>query len=183
MKKIILLLFFIISILVFGKDEDIYNIKISHQKSNVGNVTQYSTISPSNSDNDNYFFTLNRNKIYLDSFLVKVSHQEEEHSKQFYNYFVLRVKKSQEQEKTIIEKIFKEDENENTGIFIFSCYEKISETEYTPLYFNIFYRVGKDVSIFRLAKKEDVINLYNYLKENKILDKNEEKYINLCKIF
>lgn len=177
MKKIILLFSFIICTFIFGKDEDVYNIKVSQQNSNVGDVIQYSVKKPETTINDKYFFTMGNTENYLDSFLVKVRHKELEHSKQFYNYFVLRVKKSVEEKNTIIEKVFEENSSENEEIFIFSCYEKISEKDKTPVYYNIFYREGKEVSIFRLAKKEDINNLINYLQINKILTSEEEKYI------
>lgn len=181
MKKIILFLFVVLFTFLFAKDEELYDIKVTKEDNQVGKVIQYSTIPPNNSviNNDIYFFSLGNEKVYLSSFLVKVEHEKEEHSKQFYNYFVLRVKKSQEEGKTDIEKIFKEENSIDKGVFIFSCYENISENEKTPIYYNIFYRDGKNVSIIRLAKKEDIENLVDYLILNNILNEEEKSYINL----
>ena len=141
-------------------------------------IERHATSKISKKD-DLYFFSLGKEYIYLNSFFIQVKHEKEEHSKQFYNYFVLRVKKSQEEEKTSIDKIFKEKTTENSEVFIFSCYEKISESEKTPIYYNIFYRNGKIVSIIRLAKKEDIKNLVEYLILNNILSEKEKNYINL----
>lgn len=181
MKKNILFLFLIIFTFLFSKDEELFNIKVNEKNSKIGSVIEYSTIPPtvSSKKDDLYFFSLGKEYIYINSFFIQVKHEKEEHSKQFYNYFVLRVKKSQEEEKTSIDKIFKEKTTENSEVFIFSCYEKISESEKTPIYYNIFYRNGKIVSIIRLAKKEDIKNLVENLILNNILSEKEKNYINL----
>lgn len=181
MKKNILFLFLIVFAFLFSKDEELFNIKVNEKSSEIGSVIEYSTTPPNTSSkkNDSYFFSLGSEEIYLNSFLIKVKHEKDEHSKQFFNYFVLRVKKSQEEGKTNIDKIFKEENAENSGVFIFSCYEKISENDNTPIYYNIFYRNGKTVSIIRLAKKEDAKNLIEYLILNNILSEKEKNYIDL----
>ena len=164
---------------IFAFNEDLYHIKIEQQNSKIGNVIQYSTMFPEDFFNDDYSFLLNGQKNYLNSFLIKISHHQLEHSKEFYNYFKLRVYESQSQEKTIIEKIFKEENSQNENIFIFNCYEKLSNNTITPIYYNIFYRIKKYVYIIRLAKKQDSLNLFNYLKNNNLLNTQEISFIEM----
>ncbi|WP_291255612.1 hypothetical protein [Fusobacterium sp.] len=180
MKKLFFFYFIIFFNISFAKYEKLYNIEVTKNNSNVGETIQYSTLTPKFSKDNNYFFMFKENRMYLNSFLVKVTHNEINPSKQFFNYFVLRVKKSNENNNTIIKNTFSENINENENIFIFSCSEKITENIYTPIYFNMFYRNGKTVSIYRLAKREEVKNLLDYITKNNLLDEVEK---NSLKIF